>query len=126
MPKLQLTDDTETQELATTTISQPRIGDFEIPGVGSIASVRQEVDDALADMRAFYQSEPDQVIRAISGHAARLTEISITISRYEVQVKALRPVREEIDRVIKSLGDQFNYHSRLLSSRQLDYETSRM
>lgn len=61
--------------------------------LGSVNSVRIEIDDALADMREFHRSEPDQVMQAVSAHAARLTEIVIQISRVEVQQRASSPPR---------------------------------
>lgn len=89
--------------------------------LGSVNSVRIEIDDALADMREFHRSEPDQVMQAVSAHAARLTEIVIQISRIEVQQRQWKPIREEAERVISALKDQFQIASRAMFVRELDF-----
>lgn len=91
-----------------------------IPGVGSVQSVRAEIDDALADMRLFHQNEPDVVITAVSAHAARLAEIVTQARRIEVRMRQWKPVREEAEFVLGQLRDQYQMHSRLLTVRQLD------
>lgn len=90
--------------------------------LGSVNSVRAEIDDALADMREFHRSEPDQVMQAVSGHSARLVEIVIQISRIEVQQRQWKPIREEAERVISALKDQFQIASRAMFVRDLDFK----
>jgi hypothetical protein len=95
-----------------------------IAGLGSINEIRKEIDDALADMRAFHRVEPDLVMRAVSAHSARLIEISIHIQRIEVVRREWKPVREEADRVLAELKNQFSVASRLFAMRQADWEMS--
>lgn len=91
-----------------------------IPGLGSVLTVRAEVDDALADMRLFHQNEPDVVISAVSAHGARLAEIVTRARRIEVRLRQWKAVREEAEFVLGQLREQFQMHSRLLTVRQLD------
>ena len=90
-------------------------------GLGSIESVRGEVDDCLADMKAFASAQPDQVMAAVSGHSARLVEIMIQISRIEVVHRQWKPIRtQEIEPVLAELKHQFSVASRLITVRGLD------
>jgi hypothetical protein len=89
-----------------------------------MADVRREIDDCLADMRDFYRAEPDQVMQAVSAHSARLVEIVIRIQRIEVVRREWKPVREEADRVLTELKNQFQVASRILAMRQQDWEMS--
>lgn len=91
-----------------------------IPGLGSIQTVRAEIDDALEDMRLFHQNEPDVVIQAVSAHGARLAEIVTRIRRIEVRLRHWKATREEAEFVLGQLRDQYQMHSRLLTVRQLD------
>lgn len=95
-----------------------------VVGLGSIADIRSEIDDALADMRVFHRAEPDEVMRSVSGHSARMIEISIHISRIEAIRREWKPVREEADRVITELKNQFQVASRVFAMRQQDWEMS--
>lgn len=97
----------------------------EVPGLGTIAAVRAEIDDVLADMTAFYRNEPDAVMSAVSAHGARLVEISVRISRIEVMRREWKPIREEADRTLAELKSQFSIASRLFAIRQLDYDLSK-
>lgn len=94
--------------------------------IGSIDEVRSEIDDAFTDMRDFYISEPDEVMRKVSGHLARLAEISKEIRRVENgparQLKAIRT--NEIDPTMKDLWEQYQIASRLLESRKIDFAIS--
>lgn len=94
--------------------------------LGSVVSVRREIDDVLADMRVFHKVEPDQVMNAVSAHSARLVEIVVQIVRIETMRREWKPVREEAERVITELKNQFQIASRSLAVRQMDWEfTSR-
>lgn len=95
-----------------------------VAGLGSIADVRKEIDDVLADMRVFHRAEPDQVMQAVSGHSARLVEIIIHIQRIEVVRREWKPVREEAQAVLTELKSQFQVASRLLAMRTQDWEMS--
>lgn len=101
-----------------------RVQNEVFPHLGSVKSVRVEIDDALADMRLFHQNEPDVVITAVSAHSARMAEIVTQTRRLEVQYRQWKPVREEAEFVLDRLRDQYQYHSRLLSVRQLDFQLS--
>jgi hypothetical protein len=98
----------------------------EVPGLGSVISVRKEIDDTMADQREFYVSEPDRVMRAVSGHSARLVEIVVQIGRVEVARPEWKPVREEAERVLQELRQQFQIASRRQAGRELEWNmTSR-
>lgn len=96
-----------------------------VPGLGSIASVRGEIDDVLADMKAFHKAEPDMIMAAVSAHSARLVEIIVQIGRIEVINRAWKPVREEADKTLAELKSQFSIASRLIAIRQMDFDMVR-
>lgn len=97
------------------------------PRIGSIDDIRQEVDDAHNDMRKFYQQEPDEVMRLVSGHLARLVEISKEIRRIEGTARHLKAIRtNEIDPAMQALFQQFQIHSRLESVRETDFRVAGM
>lgn len=110
--------------LAATVARQAQQQNQAVAGLGTIADVRREIDDCLADMRDFYRAEPDQVMRAVSAHSARLVEIVIRIQRIEVVRREWKPVREEADRVLTELKNQFAVASRVLAQRRDDWEMS--
>lgn len=94
-------------------------------GVGSIDSVRAEVDDAFADMKTFHNQEPDQVMRMCGGHSARLSEIRVQIQRIEVVARQWKPIRErEVEPAIEELKNQYLIASRLHAVRELDWKMS--
>lgn len=89
---------------------------------GSISDVRQEIDDAFADMKTFFQQEPDAVMRLCAGHSARLNEIRVRIQRIEDVHRQWKPVRtREVEVALEELQNQFSIASRLHSVRELDY-----
>jgi hypothetical protein len=95
--------------------------------IGSIDDVRSEIDDAHEDMREFYLNEPDEVMRKVSGHLARMTELSKEIRRIEGSARMWKSVRTaEIDPTIDALFQQFQIHSRLQSVREMDFRVSGM
>lgn len=97
-----------------------------IPGAGTLASVRSEIDDAYDDMKKFISMEPDQIMQICAGHTSRLNEIRTCIYRVEDFQRVLKPVRtNEIEPTIKELQFQFQVASRLLAVRQLDWEMVR-
>jgi len=96
---------------------------FELTVGGSIESVRQEVDDAFADMRTFHNLEPDECMRMAGGHSARLSEIRVRIMRIEDFKREWRNVRlREIEPAIEELREQYTIASRLHSVRELDWK----
>jgi hypothetical protein len=95
--------------------------------IGSIDDVRGEIDDAHNDMRGFYLQDPDEVMRAVSGHLARLAEISKEIRRIEISARQWKAIRtNEVDPTMKDLMEQFQIHSRLQSVREMDFRVSGM
>jgi hypothetical protein len=96
-----------------------------VAGLGSILTVRTEIDDVLADMKAFHRAEPDMVMAAVSAHGARLVEIIVQCQRVEVLRREWKPVREEADKVLAELKSQFSIASRLIAVRQMDVDMLR-
>ncbi len=90
---------------------------------GSIDSVRQEIDDAFADMKEFHNEEPDRVMRISAGHSARLSELRVRIMRVEDFRREWKSVRtREIEPCIEELRNQYAIASRLHSVRELDWK----
>lgn len=102
----------------------PRPTDVWHDGIGgSIDSVHEEIDDAFADLRTFYQNEPDHVMRLAGGHSARMSELRVRIMRHEDWSPEWKPVRtREIEPLLDELKNQFIIASRLFSVRELDYK----
>lgn len=99
-----------------------------VPQIGSLADLRQEIDDAYEEMKEFISMEPDQIMTLCAGHSARLNEIRTRIQRVEdmPQFRILKAVRQnELEPTIKELQFQFQVASRLFAVRQLDWELSR-
>lgn len=96
-----------------------------VPGLGSIQTVRAEIDDVLADMKNFHRAEPDMVMSAVSAHGARLVEIIVQCQRIEVMRREWKPMREEADKVLNELKSQFQIASRLIAVRQMDFDMVR-
>jgi hypothetical protein len=93
---------------------------------GSMDSVRQEIDDAFADMKEFLQQEPDEIMKICAGHSARLSELRVRISRIEDFHRQWKNVRiREIEVALEEIQNQFSAASRLLSARDLDYRIER-
>ena len=90
---------------------------------GSIDTVRQEIDDAYADMRTFHNLEPDECMRMCSGHSARLSEIRVKIQRIEDYKREWKNVRtREVEPTLEELEKQYTIASRLHSVRELDFK----
>lgn len=99
-----------------TSIFEPTVG-------GSIDTVRQEVDDAFADMRTFHNCEPDECMRMSGGHSARLSELRVKIMRIEDFKREWRNVRvREVEPALEALEVQWRNASRLHSVRELDWK----
>lgn len=94
------------------------------PTVGhSIEQVREEVDEVFKDARSFYNREPDEVMRLIAGHSARLAELRVRIHRVENIQRQWQAVRtREIEPAMDELQKQFQLASRLLTVRELDFK----
>lgn len=99
--------------------------DQQYPGIGSVRSVRGEIDAALVAMRGMHRMESDQVMRIVSGLTARLVELRIGITRVEVLAPIWKTVRaQELEPTLDELGRQYSIASRLHSVRELDYRIS--
>lgn len=115
-----------TQNGATSTPSQVTPQQVQVPGLGSLADLRQEIDDAYDEMKQFVGMEPDQIMQICAGHTARLNEIRTLVIRVEDFIRPLKPVRtNEIEPTIKELQFQFQVASRLFAVRQLDWDMVR-
>ena len=89
---------------------------------GSIESIRVEINDAFEDMKTFHNREPDEVMRLVAGHSARLSEIRVRIQRIEDVHRQWKNVRtREVEPTLDQLGQQFTIASRLHSVREFDY-----
>lgn len=107
----------------TNTVSPMLAQQIQVPPLGTLADVRQEIDDAYDDMKQFIQMEPDQIMSICAGHTARLNEIRTICIRLEDFIRQLKPVRiNEIEPTIKELQFQFQVASRLFAVRQLDWD----
>lgn len=96
-----------------------------VPQLGSLADLRQQIDDAYEEMKEFIAWEPDEIMRVCAGHSARLNEIRTRIQRVEdmPQFRILKGVRtNELEPTIKELQFQFQVASRLFAVRQLDWD----
>lgn len=100
-----------------------------IPGQPNVAplptgetaeSVRQEIADAQLDAEGFYQREPDEVIKLVSGHCARLSTLRTNVGRYDGH-PVWRRIKVELEETLEELRSQFQYHSRIIASRELDW-----
>lgn len=94
------------------------------PGIGgSIDSVRQEIDDAFADMRTFHNRQPDEIMRLCGGHSARMSELRVRIQRVEDFHRQWKGIRtREIEPTLEELERQYNTASRLHTVRELDFK----
>lgn len=89
----------------------------------SIDDVRQEVDDAFADLQEAHKMDPDELMRIAGGHTARLSYIRVRIMRIEDFRPEWRSVRvREIEPCIEELERQWRNGSRLESVRELDWK----
>lgn len=99
---------------------------IEVDGLGTVATVRSEVDDVIKHMQEFCNEEPDDVMRLCSGYSARMSEVRIRIQRIEEHIPVWRRVRlQEVEPILDELKQQFNIASRIVSVRQLDWEMQR-
>lgn len=99
---------------------------IDVDGLGTVVTIREEIDDILEHMREFCNLEPDDVMRLCSGYSARVSEIRIRIQRIEEHIPIWRRVRiQEAEPVLEELKQQFNIASRIVSVRQLDWDMQR-
>lgn len=100
-------------------VGPPQVGP--LPGGETVESIRQEIADAQADAETFYEREPDEVFRLVSGHHARLSTLRTLVGRFDGH-PVWRRVKVELDEVMEALREQFQYHSRIIASRELDWK----
>lgn len=89
-----------------------------------LGTYARELDLYYAGMNTFEGMEPDEVMAKIAAMVARLTEIRARLHRLGT-TRATQLRTKEIDPLLDSLKLLFQIHSRLLASRQFDYEVTR-
>lgn len=94
------------------------------PRIGlSPNGARQEVDDALEDIQKFHQMDPDEIMRRIIGHSARLSAIRVWVMRIEDYQREWKDVRtRDLEPTLDQLGFQYDIASRLHTIREYDYK----
>jgi hypothetical protein len=88
-----------------------------------IECLKRELDEYYQQILGFHMAEPDQVLLAVSGIAARLVGIRAEIMRGGSQ-RANKFRTSELDPLLDHLEQQFRIHSRLLTVRDLDFRMS--
>lgn len=83
-----------------------------------------ELDTYYAGMATFEGMEPDEVMARLAAMVARLTEIRARLHRLGT-TRATQLRTKEIDPLLDSLRILFQIHSRLLSSRQMEWDMAR-
>lgn len=98
----------------------------EVPGLGSVNSVRDELDEINGEMKDFPDEEPDEIMRSCSGFSARLVEIRRRIHRIEDHLPHWKQVRtQEVTPLIEETRYQHEVASRILTQRKFDWEMER-
>lgn len=129
MPRLTM----DTSKQAASPGQQPPMNDMMarrlsavVPQLGSINSVRDELDSMNETMKGFDEEEPDEVMRACSAYSARLVEIQRRIFRIEDVLTYWKPVRtQEVNRLLEETRFQYEVASRILTQRKFDWEMER-
>lgn len=86
--------------------------------------VASEIDQYLQSIQAFSRMDPDEVLRLISAVTARLAYLRVQLMREGGQ-RANKLRTSELDPLMENLDLQFKIASRLLTSRQFDFEVTR-
>lgn len=89
-----------------------------------LVAYRRELDAYWVNMRGFASMEPDQVLIALSAYTARVGEMRKNCWRDGGRL-ASKLRTEEIDPFIEECDRQFKFHSRLQSTRELDWQMTR-
>lgn len=89
-----------------------------------LGTYAKELDLYYVGMNTFEAMEPDEVMARIAAMVARLTEIRARLHRLGT-TRATQLRTKEVDPLLDSLKLLFQIHSRLLASRQFDYEVTR-
>lgn len=131
MPKIQMVETASGPQqvgkpLQTLTDRAAQQNQRTVPGLGSVDTVRDELDDVWRAMGEFSTSEPDEVMQRCAAFTARLGEIRMRIQRVEDLYPYWKPIRtREVDPALDELKFQFQVASRLHSVRQFDFEMAR-
>jgi hypothetical protein len=88
-------------------------------------TVEDEIDLMLTSLRAFWQQEPDQRMRAITAMSARCTELVVHLHRLEGR-REWRQIRTmQVDKLLTELDRQFKIASREIEIRRQDIDLAR-
>lgn len=88
-------------------------------------AVEAEIDLMLTSLRAFWQQEPDQRMRAITAMSARCTELCVHLHRLEGR-REWRQIRtQQVERLLTEMDRQFKIASREVEIRRQDIELTR-
>lgn len=115
----------QSSESAGHSLPEPAAPSPLLSGVVSIdiAALRTEMNGYYAEAKEYKGWEPSQVLLHISGVSARLMEMRAALIR--CNNKAATSFRtQEVDKLIEHLDMQFKIHSRLLTSRELEFKMS--
>jgi hypothetical protein len=97
-----------------------------VPGLGSMKSIRAEIDAMNEVMTGFCDAEPDEVMQHCSGFSSRLVEIRRAIFRIEDFLTHWKPLRiQEVTPLIEETRFQYEVASRLLTVRMHDWNMER-
>lgn len=89
-----------------------------------VTAIHQELDDYLVELRSMRSKDPVEVFMTLSSITARLTEIRVICVRSESRrLTSLRT--REIDPMIEECERQFRFHSRIQSTRQMDWDMAK-
>lgn len=89
-----------------------------------VAACRAELDLYYDEIVKYQNMEPDQVLLSVSGLTARLIAIRADLLR-SGSVRANRLRTTEVDPLLDHLELQHKIHSRLIATRQLDWDMSK-
>lgn len=79
-----------------------------------------EINVYIASMVHWHSREPDEVLLACSAYSARLSEMRIHLQRRN-SAMCKQLLNREVDPLLSQIEFQFRVHSRLLSTRELDF-----
>lgn len=94
--------------------------------LGTKDEVEEEINRMLRVVRAFWNLEPDQVMRACAAFGARCTELYVHLHRVEGHYREWKQVRtQHVVPLQDELERQFTIASRLVEIRRQDLEKLR-
>ncbi len=95
----------------------------EFKGATTIDQLEDEVDHYLEKMQEFCDMQPDEVFLLLSAYTARATEIKIQLNRSD-KARATSFRNRQIEPFLEECERQFKYHSRIQTTRELDFRIS--